>query len=91
MSRDIPRSRCDLLTRGPATFEIIDRDGAIESVTITTETALDLLRQAENAMQDAGLKIHNKLTVKPAQSLINLIRKNAEVQASGSAEVEASE
>jgi CRISPR-associated protein Csb1 len=80
------RSRCDLITKGPATFEIIDRDGAIESVTITTETALGLLRQAEDAMRAAGLKLHGRLTVKPAKKLIGLIHQNASVQASNGVE-----
>ncbi len=80
------RSRCDLITKGPATFEIIDSDGAIESVTITTETALGLLRQAEDAMRTAGLKLHGKLTVKPAKKLIGLIHQNASVQASNGVE-----
>jgi CRISPR-associated protein Csb1 len=80
------RSRCDLITKGPATFEIIDRDGAIESVTITTERALGLLRQAEDAMRAAGLKLHGRLTVKPAKKLIGLIHQNASVQASNGVE-----
>jgi CRISPR-associated protein Csb1 len=80
------RSRCDLITKGPAPFEIIDRDGAIEKITITTETALGLLRQAEDAMRAAGLKLHGKLTVKPAKKLIGLIHQNASVQASNGVE-----
>jgi CRISPR-associated protein Csb1 len=80
------RSRCDLIAKGPAAFEIIDRDGAIESVTITFETALRLVRQAEDAMRTAGLKLHNKVTVRPAKRLVGLIQQNALVQASGGAE-----
>lgn len=83
------RSRCDLIAKGPAAFEIIDRHGTIENVTITSETAIDLLRQAEHGMREACLKLHAKVMVKPAKRLVDLIHKNACVQASGAGVEEA--
>jgi CRISPR-associated protein Csb1 len=77
------RSRCDLISTGPATFDLIDRDGAIESVTITTETALALLHQAEDAARSAGIKLHGNVTVKPGKRLVGLIHQSAHVQAAG--------
>lgn len=82
------RSRCDLISNGSAAFECIDRDGTVESITITTERALSLLREAEDAMRSAGLKLHGKVTVKPGKKLIGLIQQNALVQAAGRAESE---
>jgi CRISPR-associated protein Csb1 len=79
------RSRCDLISKGPVTFEVIERDGAIKTLTIPTETALNLLRQAEDRMRAAGLKLHEKVVVKPGKRLAGLIKENARIQAVGDA------
>jgi CRISPR-associated protein Csb1 len=70
------RSRCDLMGRGPLSIEVIDSDGVITSKVVSKDDALKLLRQAEDGMSKADLKLHQKIIAKPSQKLIDLIAAN---------------
>ena len=70
------RSRCDLISKGPLSFDVIDRDGAVTSAEIGTEQAIALLYEAEEKMQRAGLAIHQRMNVKPSHKLKGLIAAN---------------
>jgi CRISPR-associated protein Csb1 len=70
------RSRCDLIGAGAVTIDVIDGDGAMTSRAVSKDEALKLLRQAEDGMRKAGLKLHQKIIAKPSQKLIDLIAAN---------------
>ncbi|MEE9586832.1 MAG: type I-U CRISPR-associated RAMP protein Csb1/Cas7u, partial [Hyphomicrobiaceae bacterium] len=74
------RSRCDLISAGPLSFEVIDREGAITSEVIDTEQAIDLLHEAEDRMGHTGLAIHQRIDVKPSKKLKDLIAENRRQQ-----------
>lgn len=75
------RSRCDLISNGPLSIDVIDRNGEVATHTIDKAAALQLLREAEGMMQAAGLSVCKRVNAKPSQKLIDLIAKNAEHQA----------
>jgi CRISPR-associated protein Csb1 len=77
------RSRCDLISAGPLTFDIIDTDSKVKSRPITSGTALDLLAEAEAGMKAAGIKIHQKIEAKPGQKLVDLLLANRQRQEIG--------
>ncbi len=74
------RSRCDLLTSGPLAIDIIDGDGAIQTVPVTVDAAIDLFKQAEEGLQRAGIAIHGKVVAKPSHKLAGLIKANRQAQ-----------
>ena len=77
------RSRCDLISKGPLTFELIDSDGAVSSHVITLAAAQEMLRMAEDGMRKVDLAIHRRIDAKPSKKLIGLIAANAAHQAEG--------
>jgi CRISPR-associated protein Csb1 len=77
------RSRCDLISAGPLTFDIIGMDGAIRSRPMTSKEALVLLSEAEAAMKAGGIKLHQKLEAKPGQRLLDLLAANRQQQEAG--------
>ena len=70
------RSRCDLISAGPLSFDIIDHDGVVKTEVIDAKRAIALLKEAEAAMKGAGLKIHQRIEVKPSDKLKGLIAAN---------------
>jgi CRISPR-associated protein Csb1 len=74
------RSRCDLISKGPITIDVIDRDGVVTALPLNGKGALALLHQAEDGMRSAGLSLHQKLEAKPGQKLIDLIAANRRKQ-----------
>jgi CRISPR-associated protein Csb1 len=84
------RSRCDLISAGPLTIDIIAQDGGIKSRPITQKEALAFLAEAEAGMKAAGIKLHQKIDAKPGQKLIDLLAANrAQQEAGGDPEEEA--
>jgi CRISPR-associated protein Csb1 len=84
------RSRCDLISTGPLTIEVIALDGAIKSRPITQKDALAFLAEAEAGMKAASFKLHQKIEAKPGQKLIDLLAANrARQEAGGDVEEEA--
>jgi CRISPR-associated protein Csb1 len=77
------RSRCNLFPTEPRRWELLSLPGAAPtSFSITGEQALELLHQAVEAAEAAGLTWEKKkLTLKPTPELINLIRQSQEKQA----------
>lgn len=75
------RSRCDLISEGHLTFDVIDADGVITPVVIELTDAHGLLDEAETGMRNAGLALHQKIEAKPSKKLIGLIAANAAHQA----------
>jgi hypothetical protein len=84
------RSRCDLISTGPVTIDVIALDGTIKSRPITQKDALAFLAEAERGMKDAGFELHQKIEAKPGQKLIDLLAANrARQEVGGDAEEEA--
>ena len=77
------RSRCDLISSGPVSIEVIDRDGAIEARTITVDDALALFREAEDGLRRAGIALHGKIIARPSEKLSDLIEANRRAQELG--------
>jgi hypothetical protein len=74
------RSRCDLLASGQLAIDVIDSDGAIETVRMTTTDAIDLFRQAEEGLQRTGIAVGRKVVAKPSHKLKGLIKANRQAQ-----------
>jgi CRISPR-associated protein Csb1 len=77
------RSRCDLISAGPVTFDVIGVNGEVRPLTITTSDALALLVEAEGVMTAAGIKVHQSIQAQPGQKLVDLIEANRKLQEAG--------
>ncbi len=77
------RSRCNLRPVAPRVWEMLGEPGApTKTYTIDGEAAIALLNQAVNAAKAAGLPwMEETLVLKPAQELIDLVRKSQEIAA----------
>ena len=75
------RSRCDLVSKGALTFEVLDGDGVAVQRVISLDSAQALLKDAEAGMKQAGLALHRHIQAKPSKKLIGLITANAAHQA----------
>jgi CRISPR-associated protein Csb1 len=77
------RSRCHLRPVAPRVWELLDRPGELsKTYSLTGEAAIALLNEAIKAAQAAGLSwMNTKLVLKPAQELVDLVRKSQEVMA----------
>ena len=77
------RSRCDLISAVPLSFDLIDRDGTIATEVIDGKRAIALLKEAEACMKAADLKLHQRVDVKPSDKLKGLIAANRRHQIAG--------
>jgi CRISPR-associated protein Csb1 len=77
------RSRCDLISAGPLTLDIIGRDGVVQSRPMSSSDALALLVEAEAGMTAAGIKLHQTIEAKPSRKLVDLIAANRQQQEAG--------
>ena len=77
------RSRCDLISAGPISIDVIGPDGAAAQRTMTVDAAMGLLEEAEAAMKKGGLKLHQQIDAQPSQKLIDLIDANRKRQEIG--------
>jgi CRISPR-associated protein Csb1 len=75
------RSRCDLVSKGPLTFDVLDGDGVAVERVIALDVAQALLKEAEAGMKQARLALHRHIQAKPSKKLIGLIAANAAHQA----------
>jgi CRISPR-associated protein Csb1 len=74
------RSRCDLISKGRLTIDVVEHDGSIDTPEIDAERAIALLKEAEATMKRAGLKIHQRFDVKASSQLKGLIAANRSYQ-----------
>ena len=70
------RSRCDLISSGPMAIDVIGSDGAIATSSITANTAIDLLHEAEADLRRIGIELHRRTEAKPSAKLVGLIKAN---------------
>jgi hypothetical protein len=77
------RSRCDLISSGPVSVDMINRDGAISTQVVTVSDALALFREAVARLSEAGINVHKKTLAQPSQKLLDLIEANRRVQELG--------
>ena len=86
------RSRCDFVSAGPITVDVIDRNGEVHSHALNMSQALELLHEAEDGMRKAGFSLHRSVHAKPSQKLVDLISANRRRQEldGGASEEEAS-
>ena len=77
------RSRCDLISAGPLTIDVIGMDGVVKSRPMKSADALELLAEAEAGMKSAGIKLHQKIEARPGQKLIDLLLANRQRQELG--------
>ncbi|MBP5232780.1 MAG: type I-U CRISPR-associated protein Cas7 [Planctomycetes bacterium] len=83
------RSRCLLVPEGPATWELVDADGAATSFTCDVEDAKKLLQTCADAAAKAGLPWEKKvLTLTPSAELGELVKRSREIQAAAPAEAD---
>jgi CRISPR-associated protein Csb1 len=77
------RSRCSLRPEAPRVWELLDGPGApTRTYMLDSAAAIGLLNQAIDATKSAGLAwMEEKLTLKPAPELADLVRKSQEVMA----------
>jgi CRISPR-associated protein Csb1 len=77
------RSRCNLRPVAPRVWELLDRPGeAPAAYTVDGEAAVGLLKEAIAQAEAAGLKWkQEKIVLKPAAELTDLVAKSQEVQA----------
>lgn len=75
------RSRCLLWPTESLKWELLDRPGKEASVfELDSDTVITLLNQAVQKAEDLGLKwMKNPLCLKPAQRLVELVRKSQEL------------
>jgi CRISPR-associated protein Csb1 len=77
------RSRCSLRPVAPRVWEMLDEPGTkAKTYTIGSAAAIELLNAAIGAAQSAGLTwMEEKLVLKPAPELVELVRRSQEVAA----------
>jgi CRISPR-associated protein Csb1 len=73
------RSRCDFVTHGPLTLDIINREGEVASPPVTQKEVLAILGEAEEGMRRAGLAIHQRVEAKPGKRLVAAIAINSQL------------
>ncbi len=83
------RSRCVLVTDGPMGFEAVARDGKALPFELSGANALKLVAEAADRASAAGLPWRAyELTLRPADRLVELIRRSRELTGLGTAEDE---
>jgi CRISPR-associated protein Csb1 len=77
------RSRCSLRPIAPRVWELLDLPGEIPAqFSITGEQAMGLLREAVATAKASGLPwMQEKLILKPAPELLDMVRRSQEVAA----------
>ncbi len=80
------RSRCVLVAAGPVTFEMVRRDGTVSRFGLTGAEALDLVAEAADRAAAAGLPWRSgELLLRPAERLVELIRRSQQLAGTGAA------
>jgi CRISPR-associated protein Csb1 len=78
------RSRCVLVTTGPVTFEAVARDGTVVPFDLSSADALKLVAEAADRASAAGMPWRaGELSLRPAERLVELIRRSISLTASG--------
>jgi CRISPR-associated protein Csb1 len=72
------RSRCLLLAKGPLTIEVIARNGEITEHEIDDAAAIELLKEAQAGLLQAGFAAPKVIKAKPSKRLAGLIAKSRE-------------
>jgi CRISPR-associated protein Csb1 len=72
------RSRCLLLATEPLKIEVITRDGQISEHELDGNAAIELLKEAQAGLQQAGFAEPKLIQAKPSRRLIGLIAKSRE-------------
>src|SRR5690606_7453881 len=82
------RSRCAFVPEGPLSFELLDRNGAVQgNYTLEAEDAIALVQTATEAAREVGMAWPpRRMELKPAPRLVALRRMIREVTAQGEAE-----
>lgn len=70
------RSRCDLISAGPLTIDVIWRDGTANTRSVTKADALGILAEAENGLRSCGITFGQRIEAKPSEKLKGLIAAN---------------
>lgn len=80
------RSRCVLVTDSPVTFEMVTRGGTTTRFDLTSADALKLVAEAADRATAAGLPWRaEELLLRPADRLVELIRRSQQLAESGAA------
>jgi CRISPR-associated protein Csb1 len=80
------RSRCVLVTDRPVTFEMVARDGTMIPFDLTSADALELVAEAADRGAAAGLPWRaDELILRPADRLVELIRRSHQLAELGGA------
>jgi CRISPR-associated protein Csb1 len=80
------RSRCVLVSAGPVTFEAVARDGTTLPFDLSSADAVKLVTEAADRASAAGLPWRDgELSLRPADRLVELIRRSDVLTAHGEA------
>jgi CRISPR-associated protein Csb1 len=78
------RSRCVLVTTGPITFQAVARDGTAQPFDLSSADALKLVAEAADRAAATGMPWRDgELSLRPADRLVELIRRSWSLTASG--------
>ncbi|HEY6312668.1 MAG TPA: hypothetical protein VIY52_17965, partial [Streptosporangiaceae bacterium] len=78
------RSRCVLVATGPVTFEAVGRDGTARPFDLASADALKLVAEAAERAAAAGMPWRDgELSLRPADRLVELIRRSDVLTARG--------
>ncbi len=82
------RSRCAFVPEGPLSFELVDRNGAVnDNYALEPNDAVELVQAATEAAREVGMAWPtHAIDLKPAPKLVALLRKSREVTERGDAE-----
>jgi CRISPR-associated protein Csb1 len=80
------RSRCVLVSSGPMMFEAVARDGTAQAFDLSSADAVKLVTEAADRAAAAGLPWRDgELSLRPADRLVELIRRSDVLNARGEA------
>ena len=78
------RSRCVLVTTGSVTFQAVARDGKAQPFDLSSADALKLVEEAADRAAAAGMSWRDgELSLRPADRLVELIRRSWSLTATG--------
>ena len=77
------RSRCDLVSAGPAALELVRADGSTEAVDLDRHKALALYNEAYTSAESVGFRFQS-INLTPQDKLVEIVRSSRKLALEGS-------